>query len=101
MPQSARCWHLTMSKWLKDGGFHTVGYEKSMRCIQKDGHKIMMGSHIDDFIICSTSREMLNDITYALRALGPYTCDSALGSPSCLGSGNAREAPVTVTRGKR
>lgn len=61
MPQSARCWHLTMSKWLKDEGFHTVGYEKSMWCIQKDGHKILMGSHIDDFIICSTSREMLDD----------------------------------------
>jgi hypothetical protein len=61
MPQSARCWHLTMSKWLKDEGFHTVGYEKSMWCIQKDGHKIIMGSHIDDFIICSTSREMLDD----------------------------------------
>ena len=24
-----------MSKWLKDEGFHTVGYEKSMWCIQK------------------------------------------------------------------
>ena len=60
MPQSARCWHLTMSKWLRKQGFHTVGYEKSMWCKSENGHKILLGSHIDDFIICSTSREMLD-----------------------------------------
>ena len=60
MPQSARCWHLTMSNWLKNEGFNTVGYEKSMWCKEENGHKILMGSHIDDFIICSTSRQMLD-----------------------------------------
>jgi len=60
MPQSARCWHLTMSKWLRKEGFQTVGYEKSMWCKSENGHKILLGSHIDDFIICSTSREMLD-----------------------------------------
>ena len=60
MPQSARCWHLTMSNWLKNEGFNTVGYEKSMWCKEENGHKIIMGSHIDDFIICSTSRQMLD-----------------------------------------
>ena len=78
MPQSARCWHLTMSKWLKDEGFHTVGYEKSMWCIEKDGQKIIMGSHIDDFIICSTSRDMLDDFRKRLLARFDGTYEGAL-----------------------
>ena len=57
MPQSARCWHLTKSNWLKNEGFN--GYEKSMWCEEENGHKIIMGSHIDDFIF-STSRQMLD-----------------------------------------
>ena len=78
MPQSARCWHLTMSKWLKDEGFHTVGYEKSMWCIEQDGQKIIMGSHIDDFIICSTSRDMLDDFRKRLLARFDGTYEGAL-----------------------
>ena len=49
-----------MSNWLKNEGFNTVGYEKSMWCKEENGDKIIMGSHIDDFIICSTSRQMLD-----------------------------------------
>ena len=54
MPSAARAWHTTMSACLQHEGCETVGFEKSMRKVTIDGHLILLGAHIDDFVIaCS------------------------------------------------
>jgi len=51
MPSAARAWHTRMSAFLEREGCETVGFEKSMRRVVIDGHLILLGAHIDDFVI--------------------------------------------------
>ena len=62
MPSAARAWHTTMSAFLEREGCETVGFEKSM-CqwrVVIDGHQILLGAHIDDFVIACANRPVLD-----------------------------------------
>jgi len=51
MPSAARAWHTTMSAILEREGCRIVGFKKMMWRIVIDGHRIVLGAHIDDFVI--------------------------------------------------
>jgi len=51
MPSAARAWQTTMSAFLQREGCETVGFEKSMWKVTIDGHRILLGAHIDDFVL--------------------------------------------------
>jgi len=51
MPSAARAWHTTMSAFLAKEGCATVGFEKSMWTVTINGARILLGAHIDDFVI--------------------------------------------------
>ena len=61
MPSAARAWFKTMSAFLKSEGCSTVGFEGSMWTCVKDGHRVILGAHIDDFIICCANRSVLDE----------------------------------------
>jgi len=60
MPSAARAWHTTISAFLQRGGFETVGFEKNMWKVTIDGHRILLGAHMDDIvmIIACTNRQV-------------------------------------------
>ena len=60
MPSAARAWHTTMSAFLQREGCETVGFEKSMWKVTIDGHCILLGAHIDDFVLACTNRQVLD-----------------------------------------
>jgi hypothetical protein len=60
MPSAARAWHTTMSAFLEREGCETVGFEKSMWRVVIDGHRILLGAHIDDFVIACANRPVLD-----------------------------------------
>jgi len=49
-----------MSAFLAKEGCATVGFEKSMWTVTIDGACILLGSHIDDFVIASANRQLLD-----------------------------------------
>jgi len=49
-----------MSAFLQRAGCETVGFEKSMWKITIDGHRILLGAHIDDFVLAYTHRQVLD-----------------------------------------
>ena len=56
-----------MSAFMEWQGFKTVSFEKSMRCHQNtNGYKIMMGSHSDDFCMCSINHACLDKFIFAM-----------------------------------
>lgn len=59
-PSSSRAWHITLSKWMREKGFHTVGFEKSMWYKEDNGERLMVGAHIDDFLIGGTSQSVID-----------------------------------------
>jgi len=60
MPLAARAWHTTKSAFLKTEGCKTVGFEKSMWRVVIDSHWILLGVHIDDFVIACVNRPVLD-----------------------------------------
>jgi len=60
MPSAARAWHTTMSAFLQREGCKTVGFEKSMWKVTIDGHRILLGAHMDDFVLACTNRQVLD-----------------------------------------
>jgi len=40
-------------------GLATVGFKKSMRTVMIDGTLILLGAHVDDFIIACANRQVL------------------------------------------
>jgi len=64
MPSAARAWHTTMSAFLAKEGCATVGFEESMWTFTIDGARILLGAHIDDFVIACANRKIL----YGFRA---------------------------------
>jgi len=60
MPSAARAWHTTMSALLAKEGCATVGFEKSMWTVTIHGARILLGSHIDDFVIACTNQQVLD-----------------------------------------
>ena len=60
MLSTARAWHTTMSAFLKREGCETVGFEKGMWRVVIDSHRILLGAHIDDFVIACANRPVLD-----------------------------------------
>ena len=60
MLSTARAWHTTMSAFLKREGCETVGLEKGMWRVVIDSHRILLGAHIDDFVIACANRPVLD-----------------------------------------
>jgi len=58
MPSAARAWHTTMSALLEREGCETMGFEKSIWRVVIDGHRILLGSHIDDFVIACAGKSL-------------------------------------------
>ena len=48
-----------MSAFLVKEGCSTVGFEKSMWTVTIDGARILLGVHIDDFVIACAKRQIL------------------------------------------
>ena len=59
MPSAARAWHTTFSAFLARKGCTTVGFERSMWTMEKDGHRIILAVHIDDFNLASSNLAFL------------------------------------------
>ncbi len=58
IPSSARALHRTLSKWFKEQGFKTAGYEDSVWVCPAGGayaHDMIVSAHIDDTLIASSS----------------------------------------------
>jgi hypothetical protein len=74
MPSAARAWHSTMSSFLKEQGCKTVGFERSMWTVVKNGHVILITAHIDDFILACADRDTLDEFRCSLleRFEGTY-----------------------------
>jgi len=49
-----------MSAFLAKEGCATVGFEKSMWTVTIDGARILLGAHIDDFVIACANRQVLD-----------------------------------------
>jgi len=60
MPSASRAWHMTMSPFLEREGYETVGFEKSMWRVVIDGHQILLGAHINDFVIACANQPVLD-----------------------------------------
>jgi hypothetical protein len=60
LPSSNGAWHITLSKWMRYEGFNTVGFEKSMWYKEEDGECLMVGAHIDDFLVGCTSQATIH-----------------------------------------
>jgi len=78
MPSAARAWHTTMSAFLAKEGCATVGFEKSMWTVTIDGARILLGAHIDDFVIACTNRQILDDFRTRLLDAFEGTYEGAL-----------------------
>jgi len=70
MPSAARAWHTTMSAFLEREVCETVGFEKSMWRVVIDGHRILLGAHIDDFVIACANWPILD--AFRMRLLEAY-----------------------------
>ena len=60
MPSAARAWHKTMGAFLQQEGCETVGFEKSMWHVVIDGHHILLGAHIYDYVIACANLPVLD-----------------------------------------
>jgi len=78
MPSAARAWHTTMSAFLAKEGCATVGFEKSMWTVTIDGVRIILGAHIDDFVIAYANRQVLDGFRERLLDAFEGTYEGAL-----------------------
>ena len=60
MPSAARTWHTTASAFLVKEGCTKVGFEKSMWTVTIDGVRILLGAHINDFVIACANQQVLD-----------------------------------------
>jgi len=58
-----------MSAFLQGEGCEIVGFEKSMWKVTIDGHRILLGKHIEDFVMACTNQQVLD----AFRQWGKQT----------------------------
>jgi len=58
MSSAARAWCAMMSGLLAKERCATVGFGKSMCAIMIDGARILLGAHIDDFVIKCTNQQV-------------------------------------------
>jgi len=69
MPSAARAWHTTMSAFLAKEKCSTVGFEKSMWTVTIDGARILLGAHIDDFVIACANQQVLEFSVHVFSTL--------------------------------
>ena len=72
MPFAARAWHNTMSTFLAKEGCATVGFKKIMWTVTIDGVRILLGAHIDDFVIACANRQVLDGFRRGARLLDAF-----------------------------
>jgi len=60
MSSAACAWHTTMSAFLQREGCETVGFVKSMRKVTIDSHRLLLGAHVDDFVIACVDQTVLD-----------------------------------------
>ena len=68
MPSAARAWGTTMSAFLAKEGCAMVGFEKSMWTVTIDSARILLGAHIDDFVIICANQQVLDGFRARLLA---------------------------------
>jgi len=78
MPSAARAWHTTMSAVLAKEGCATVGFEKSMWSVTIDDIRILVGAHVDDFVIACANRQVLDGFCARLLDALDGTYEGAL-----------------------
>eukprot|EP00961_Rhodomonas_salina_P279327 3773520-Rhodomonas_salina.1 len=64
IPSLARALHLTLSKWFKEQGFVTAGFEDSVWVREAGGrfaHRLIVSAHIDYTLMACESIETLQD----------------------------------------
>jgi len=87
MPSTERFWHTTKSAFLATEGCATVGFDKSMWTVTIDGARILLGAHIDDFVIAPRQSAVLDTFRARHRDACEGTYEGALQHYLC---GNAR-----------
>jgi len=70
MPSAARAWHTTMRVFLAKEECATVGFEKSMCTVTIDDARILLGAHIDDFVITCANQQILD--AFRVRLLDAF-----------------------------
>ena len=78
MPSAARAWHTTMSAFLAKERCATVGFEKRMWTVTIDGARILLGAHIDNFVITCANRQVLEGFRARLLEAFEGTYEGAL-----------------------
>ena len=67
-----------MSAFLAKEGCVTVGFEKSMCTVTIDGARILLGAHIDNFVIACANRQVLDGFRARLLDAFEGTCEGVL-----------------------
>jgi len=60
MTSYTRALHTAMSTFLAKEGCATVRFEKSMWTVTIDSARILLGAHIDDFVIACANQQVLD-----------------------------------------
>jgi len=67
-----------MSAFLAKARCATVGFEKSMWTVTMDGARILLGAHIDNFVIAHANRQVLDGFRACLLDAFEGTYEGAL-----------------------
>jgi len=78
MSSAARAWQTTMSAFLAKEGCATVGFEKSMWTFTIDCARILLGVHIDNFVIACANQHVLDGFRARLLDAFEGTYEGAL-----------------------
>jgi len=60
MPSAACAWHTTMSAFLQREGCETVCFRENRWRVAIDGHRILLGAHIDNFVVACANCPVLD-----------------------------------------
>jgi len=89
MPSAARACHTTMSVFLEREGYETVNFKKSTWRVVIGGHRILLGAHIDVFVIACANWLVLD--TFRKRLLETFEGTHEGPLKHYLGCGIARD----------
>jgi len=67
-----------MSTFLEKEGCATMGFEKNMWTVTIDCARILLGAHIDDFVIACANRQVLDDFRARLLDASEGTYEGTL-----------------------
>jgi len=95
MPSVARAWRMTLSAFLNREGCETLSFEKSIWRAVINRHRILLGAHIDDFVIACANRGVLN--AFQKRLLEAFACTYEGPLEHYLGCEIARDTVTIIT----